>query len=373
MSLPQLNDEKKRLASLRKLQILDPPAEPAYDDLAQLAAFVCEVPIALITLLDEDRQWFKARIGLTLRETPRSVSFCGHAIHNDGLFIVQDTHKDERFRQSPVVTGDPHIRFYAGMPVSDPDGLPVGTICVLDRNPRTLSPQQEVTLRVLARQVEAQFRIRQQIMDLQESRARHAQAELRLRENELRLKAANGKLQELARTDSLTGIQNRRAFDDALRRAWKLSSRIQRSLSLLMIDVDRFKTINDELGHEAGDHVMQIISQTFIENIRFTDQVFRYGGDEFTVLLPATDMDTGLQLAKKLNQAVAKQQFHDHPLSVSIGLAAAMADQAGKQECPLISAADAALYRAKQAGRNRVEVAHPNLTAQASSTVSQQE
>lgn len=356
MSAPQLKEEKRRLASLRNLEILDTPAEPAYDDLAQLAALVCETPIALISLLDENRQWFKARIGLTLQETPRSVAFCSHAIdRNEGLLLVPDAHQDDRFRQNPLVTEDPHVRFYAGMPVSGPDGQPMGTICVLDREPRILTPEQQLALRVLGREVEAQFKIRQQFLALQESHAKRLRADLRLRENQRKLKAANARLREMVRTDALTGIQNRRAFDESLRQAWSLSARIGQPLSVLMVDIDHFKAINDEDGHDAGDEALKSIARTLRENIRASDLLFRYGGEEFAVLLPATQHDAALLVAEKLRKAVSDARHNGRSITVSIGLATDAAHAPGTPEAALVHAADAALYRAKNAGRNRVE------------------
>lgn len=356
MTSPQLLDEKNRLHALHDLQLLDSPPEPAYDDIVQLAALVCKAPIALITLLDEDRQWFKARIGLTMQETPRSVAFCAHATFSDGLFLVPDARQDDRFRESPLVTHDPNIRFYAGMPVSGPDGQPMGTICVLDREPRALTPEQQLALRVLGHEVEAQFKIRQQFLKLQRSHTKRLRADLRLRENQRKLKAANDRLSELVRTDSLTGIQNRRAFDESFRQTWSLSARIQQPLSLLMIDADHFKAINDQHGHQVGDEVLKGIAATLRNNVRSTDLVFRYGGEEFAVILPATQMDAALTVAEKLRAAVADQLHNGHKATVSIGLATGTAQNGSNDESRLIFQADTALYRAKSAGRNRVEI-----------------
>ncbi len=357
MMFPKLRDEKKRIASLHKLQLLDTPAEPAYDDIVQLAALICKVPIALITLLDENRQWFKARIGLSVQETPRSVAFCAHAVdRNDGLFLVPDAHQDDRFRENPLVTDDPNIRFYAGVPVGGPDGQPMGTICVLDREPRVITTEQQLALRVLGREVEAQFKIRDQFLQLQQMQAKRLRADIRLRENQRKLKTANNRLRELVRTDALTGIQNRRAFDESFRQAWNLSARIQQPLSVLMIDIDHFKSINDQYGHQVGDEVLKSIAGTLRENIRSTDMLFRYGGEEFIVLLPATEAEAALHVAEKLRTAIAAQPHHNIPATISIGLAAETAGTASHTETPLVRTADAALYFAKNAGRNRVEI-----------------
>jgi anti-sigma regulatory factor (Ser/Thr protein kinase) len=176
-------DEGARLAALRRYRILDTDPERAFDDLALLASRVCGTPIALITLVDADRQWFKSRVGLSTTETSRSVSFCSHAIEQRELFVVPDAHQDQTFRNNPSVTGDPHIRFYAGAPLITPDGHALGTLCVIDRVPRTLTPDQVEALQVLKRQAEMQLELRANLNELEEAlvaRDRAEDAQVRL-------------------------------------------------------------------------------------------------------------------------------------------------------------------------------------------------
>ena len=155
-----LDGEADRLAALRALHILDTGVEQAYDDITRLAAQVCDVPIALITLVDEDRQWFKSRVGLNVCETSRKVSFCTHAIQQQGIFLVPDAAADPRFSGNPLVTGDPHIRFYAGVPLITPEGHALGSLCVIDRKPRLLTPEHQATLLALGRLVVTQIELR---------------------------------------------------------------------------------------------------------------------------------------------------------------------------------------------------------------------
>lgn len=161
MTEPRIaQNETQRLSALHAYKILDTLAEQAYDDLTCLAAQICEAPIALISLVDRDRQWFKSRVGLNAEETSRKVSFCAHAIHHPGeLLEVEDALEDQRFAGNPLVTGDPHIRFYAGMPIVDAAGLALGTLCVIDRKPRVLKQAQRRALKALSRQVMAQIRL----------------------------------------------------------------------------------------------------------------------------------------------------------------------------------------------------------------------
>jgi anti-sigma regulatory factor (Ser/Thr protein kinase) len=150
-------NEEERLEALRSYRILDTEPELAFDDLALLASRICDTPIALITLIDRDRQWVKSRIGVEVQETSREVAFCDHAIRDHGLFVVQDATRDPRFRDNPFVVFEPKIRFYTGAPLVTPEGHALGTLCVLDRKPRTLTPEQEEALDALRRQVMAQL------------------------------------------------------------------------------------------------------------------------------------------------------------------------------------------------------------------------
>ena len=153
-------NEAERLAALEEYQILDTGVEQAYDDIAALAAHICKVPITMISLIDSNRQWFKSKVGLEPRETPRDVAFCAHAILEREPLIVRDATKDRRFAGNPLVRGEPHIRFYAGFPLVNPEGLALGTLCAVDRKSHQLSAEQEEAMLVLARQVMALMEFR---------------------------------------------------------------------------------------------------------------------------------------------------------------------------------------------------------------------
>jgi GAF domain-containing protein len=163
---PTPKNEKKRLEVLWQYEVLDTVPEQVFDDLTELAASICESPIAMLTLVDEKRQWFKSKVGVSMTETSRDVSFCGHAILQQELFIVPDATKDERFSDNPFVTADPKIRFYAGAPLITPDGHALGTLCVLDNVPHTLRPDQKRALQILSRHVMSQLQLRRHSLEL---------------------------------------------------------------------------------------------------------------------------------------------------------------------------------------------------------------
>ena len=170
MSAPKPRNETHRLKVLWQYDVLDTVPEEVFDDLTDLAAHICEAPIALISLVDEDRQWFKSRIGLTVGESSRDISFCAHAILKCDLFLVPDARKDPRFKNNPLVTGKDRIRFYAGAPLVTPDGYALGTLCVLDKKPRRLRPEQEQALRILAHHVVSQLELRRHARELAAAR-----------------------------------------------------------------------------------------------------------------------------------------------------------------------------------------------------------
>jgi GAF domain-containing protein len=199
MTAPIPPSEKKRLKVLWQYEVLDTVPEEVFDDLTELAARICEAPIALISLVDEKRQWFKSKVGTSVNETSRDVSFCAHAINQTELFIVPDATLDTRFAANPLVTSDPKIRFYAGAPLITLDGYALGTLCVIDKVPRDLRPEQEQALRILARHVVSQLELRRRTKQLGDVRAENA----RLKDDLEKLGAemAAGR-RELARRDA---------------------------------------------------------------------------------------------------------------------------------------------------------------------------
>ena len=194
MSAPIPRNESKRLKVLWQYEVLDTVPEEVFDDLTELAARICEAPIALISLVDEKRQWFKSKVGVSVSETSRDLSFCAYAITQSDLFIVPDATRDQRFANNPLVTSDPKIRFYAGAPLITPDGHALGALCVIDKVPRELRLEQKQALRILARHVVSQLELRRRSCELVDIRGENARYKGDLEKARAELAAARRQL-----------------------------------------------------------------------------------------------------------------------------------------------------------------------------------
>ncbi len=355
-SPPTPSDEAERLAELRAYGVLDTLPEQAYDDITYLASQLCDAPIALVSLVDEDRQWFKSRVGIDAAETERDVAFCAHAINDPGeLLVVPDAAADDRFAANPLVTDDPSIRFYAGAPLVTGSGNALGTLCVIDTRPRELDEQQAEALRALSRQVMAQLELRRAVSDLEDAVAARRRYEVQLEDYQRKLEASLAVASAQSVTDALTGLKNRRALLDKLGEEVSRSRRYGTPVSLAMVDVDEFKPYNDAYGHPAGDAVLERVAHILAESSRSTDFVARYGGEEFAVVLTDTDAEGGYVLAERFHKSIERADWPKRAVTVSVGVATMTGSTAGAAS--LVAEADAALYRAKQAGRNRVAAA----------------
>lgn len=250
-------DEGVRLKALRSLDVLDTPSEERFDRLTRLAKRMFDVPIALVSLVDENRQWFKSCTGLNVSETPRDISFCGHAILENEIFIIPDTIKDERFSDNPLVLNEPYIRFYAGCPLRYLDGSTLGTLCIIDTQPRVLDEEDIDALKDLAELAE------HELMAVQ-----------------------------LATQDELTKISNRRGFIKLAQHGLDICARHNVSASLVFFDLNKFKSINDTFGHAEGDAALLAFSYHMKNTFRDSDIIGRLGGDEFAVLLTDTSFES---------------------------------------------------------------------------------
>lgn len=308
MKAPLPANEAARLQALHRYKILDTPSEQEYDDITLLASQICDVPIALISLVDEKRQWIKSKIGLEITETTRDIAFCSHTISNGTIaqpLVINDTLEDVRFADNPSVTGAPGIRFYAGAPLLTPDNHSIGTLCVIDRKPRQLTERQLQSLEALARQITVK---------------------LELCRTSALLQAANEDLRNLSLTDDLTGLFNRRGFFFHTEQQLKLFRKrpTENGLFLMLADIDGLKIINDTYGHEEGSATIVELGKILRKNFRDSDVIARLGGDEFTVLIINAVHQVGEMIIERLQKnfdEYNRQSGKPYELSASFGLA----------------------------------------------------
>ena len=312
--------ESARMEALARYDVLGTPPEETLDRITRLTKKLFAVPIAIVSFIDGHRQWYKSSEGMTINEVPRQDTFCKHVIAEGKPVIVPDATQDPRFRQHPAVLNEPHVRFYASIPLKTGDGHSIGALCIIDNAPRDFN----------AAEVEVMEDLAQMVMGA---------LDLRL----------------CANKDSLTGALSRRAFKDELERATALALRHHHDLSVIAIDIDHFKTVNDTYGHAAGDRALTEVVRACMGELRTTDIIGRLGGEEFAVLLPNTAQMSAMKAAEKLRSAVAYQRIpvKDRVIKLTASFGVASLDYTTRDVETLLERADQALYDAKAAGRNR--------------------
>ncbi|WP_167285270.1 sensor domain-containing diguanylate cyclase [Marilutibacter alkalisoli] len=344
--------EHRRQVALDAYGVLDSAPEQAFDDIVWLAATLCGTPGALISLVDRERQWFKARLGVEPVQSPREEAICDHAIRSaDRLMEVPDLRADPRFsRLGFEVAGQP-VRFYAGAPLRSPEGHALGTICVLDAVPRELSAAQREGLQVLARQAQHLLELRRYAQEQRRLLAERESSARHLEEARADLQRRNEQLQHSAHHDQLTGLLNRVGLSQ-LRQDPAVLERLARApFSLMLIDVDHFKQVNDRHGHLLGDRALQAVADAVGTSIRRGDVAVRFGGEEILVVLPEIRLAGAVEVGERIRRGVMRAPL-PFPLTVSVGVASAEPGVDGIEQ--VFDRADQALYRAKATGRNRV-------------------
>jgi diguanylate cyclase (GGDEF)-like protein len=308
-------NESERLHALKTLQILDTTHEERFDRVTRMAKRIFGVSISLVSLIDQDRQWFKSKQGFEATEMPRDISFCGHAINQDGLFIVPNASKDKRFFDNPLVTSAPNIHFYAGYPLKIRGGLNIGTLCLLDEAPREMDEEEQLLFKDLGAIIE------QEIRSIQ-----------------------------LATLDALTLISNRRGFLNLVDYGFKVCQRNKISMSFLLFDLNKFKAINDQYGHHEGDFVLTKFAQLMIETFRNSDVIGRLGGDEFVAMMTESDEENANTILARFEVAIEEANAtmnKPYKIEYSVGL---VHFQHNTEKTPeeMIQAADAAMYKNKK-------------------------
>ncbi|GJD31606.1 hypothetical protein PMNALOAF_2865 [Methylobacterium adhaesivum] len=456
-------NEAERLHALRDLAVLDTPSDMQFDALCRTACALFHVPMATVTLVDADRQWFKAKCGFDAAETPRMGSFCTYAILTDDVLVVEDARLDPRFATSPIVTGEPYIRFYAGAPIVLAPGIRIGTVCVQGTEPRGFSALERAQLADLATLVAAQLTLRRTEARLRDSEAhyrlladntsdmivrsgldtrrqyvspasrtllgydpeelvgslpmdhihpddrdsfarvladlgegRMAQAVTRQRyrrkdgswvwvevtfnltrdpvdgrptgyvaavRDVSEREEAVRRVSHMARHDALTDLANRTLFHERLTQRLAAARRGGEGFSVLCLDLDRFKAVNDGLGHQAGDALLCRVAKRLKALVGDADTVARVGGDEFIIIHAIDRTEAGESLARRLIGAIREPiDLDGEPvvIGVSIGIARAPHDAADADS--LCRYADLALHQAKGAGRNTFRFYEPGMS-----------
>ncbi|MGI9271045.1 MAG: sensor domain-containing diguanylate cyclase [Woeseiaceae bacterium] len=256
-------DELLRLETLRNLKILDTDPEERFDRVTRLAQRIFGTPIALVSLVDSDRQWFKSSQGLEATETPRDISFCGHAILEDETMVVEDALTDKRFEDNPLVSEHPNIRFYAGYPISAPDGNKIGTLCIIDSEPRTLSDEDLQTLQELGQIVEEEIAV-----------------------------------SSMMHSDPVTGLSNDTGFAIVSKHLLAMCKRMNSSATLMLVHLSNLHLIRGFMGQEACDRAAIEVTQLLLASYRDSDIVGRIAEDAFAVLL-SNSGETNITAAKK--------------------------------------------------------------------------
>lgn len=316
------DNEEGRLADLYRHEILDTEPERDFDRITELVTAIFDVPIATVTLVDRDRQWFKSARGIAIRETPRCDSFCAHAVGFDEPLVVRDATGDGRFCTNPYVIGDPSIRFYMGVPLKTNRGFNIGALCAMGTVPRLASLRDVEILQNLAELVVTQLELR-----------------------------------AVASIDTLTGAMRKATFISQAKRDLARAKRAGEPSSCLMLDFDHFKAINDTHGHAMGDRVLKTVAAAVQGVLRSGDYIGRLGGEEFAIFLAGTTQEHALAVGERLRTAIEATTipcgWDTVSVTASVGVATAAAGDMDPEG--LIQRADAALYRAKAAGRNRCQ------------------
>lgn len=339
MHSDRLTDEEARLAALRRYDILESGDEAAFRRVVDLASLALDAPVAAMTLIDDATLVVKAAVGASLLAAPRADTICTHTIRQAEPLIVPDTTLDPRFAKSPLVAGAPHLRAYLGVPLATPDGYNVGTLWVGDSAPRQFAPPAAAILEKLAAIAVEQMEMRQ-----------------------------------IAKQDAMTGALTRRGFFAEVEKEYARASRYDRPSSLVLIDVDRFRAINDRYGHLAGDAVLVAIANASMASMRRSDVFGRTGGEEFGLLLPETDLAEATQAAERIRRMVEDTIIEVPGASVraTVSLGVAAMPGPGEGASAWLADADVALYEAKQFGRNRVTAGRQRQHAGAAPPLEQQ-
>jgi diguanylate cyclase (GGDEF)-like protein len=356
MATPFPENESLRVAALHQLGILGTPAEERFDRITRFANRLLSTPIALVSLVDSDRQWFKSAQGLNVKETGRDVSFCAHAIIQEKTFFVEDASADARFKDNPLVRGEPHIRMYAGHPIDLGEGLRVGTMCVIDTKPRRLNASEIEIIQNLARWIRAE------LLNIElDKKLKFFEAKLEISEK----KSVNHeKLYDFF--NSLTLIDPELRIPNRLYLGLYLPQEINRlkhpglPIAVMCIAIDDFAGYEKNVGSAAAAQTLQVLAGTLAEIPKWPrGMTFRYSSQLFVILLPERSRDAARDFAEGIRDKVHQLRiaYGKDLLTLSYGICAAVAGSITSEK--LIAKAIEALETAQKQGTDKIRYVDP--------------
>lgn len=325
-------NEQLRLAAIQYFDILDTPPDGAFDRLTRLAGRVFGVPIAIITIVDTDRIWFKSKLGLDVCEIGRDPGLCASCILQDDVMVIRDAKNDAVALTNPLVAGEFGLRFYAGAPLKTREGINIGTFCLIDREPRDLTDTQQASLADLAAIV------------MDEMELRTASRRLIVRNLETVEEA-----EKSANTDLMTGLGNRRAFEvDTLGFERMIGAGELSDLLVAVIDLDGLKQVNDSHGHAEGDYLIRTFSAGIKESLRVNDRAYRVGGDEFVILSPLSAKPDFMKLKDRIAKVISDVRDATGFVEAGASVGIAVLSAAGFSLQQALRLADKRMYEDKR-------------------------
>jgi len=341
------DNEKERLDALASYEILDTKPEQEFDDIAILAANVFSTPMANISLVDADRIWYKSLYGSDKNEVPRDFSFCSQSILSAKPLLITDTHADKSHSQAGIVTNEPYIRFYMGVPLLSEDGNSLGALSVMDKSPKEPTDFQKEALVKLAQQVCT-------LLELRKARFQLDNQQLLVEVYKEQISAMNAEVSNLSRTDELSGLWNRKTLVYELGKELSRSRRSGSTFALLKLDIDDFSSLNDRRGKEYSNEVLRSLGALLIKATRDTDCCARFSGDQFIILMPNTDRSKANLVANRVRTSLKTLgELHD-PVTASIGVAVVLAAQASEED--ILGLAENCMQKVKDEGGNQIEI-----------------
>lgn len=342
------NIDKERLDILASYEILDTKPEQEYSDIIEFAMQVCSTPIASISFVDQDRIWFKDQIGLKEKELPLNYSFCTDAIKRSKPLVIEDTKANPAYSEKGIVNAPPFVRFYTGIPLISEDGIGIGTLNVMDTEPRTLKPIERESLVKLGQQICT-------LLELRRTRFQFENQKMLLDAYKEQISLMGAEILNINHKDELTDLWNKKSFMFELNKELSRSRRTGDTFAILKFEIDQFNDMKKSHSLEYSNEILRSLGHLFIEATRDTDFCARIDPDQFVVLMPNIDRAKANLAANRIRTGIKSlNKLHNEPITASIGAAIVLAAQAEAEDIMALS--EKCLNRAKTNGGNQIEI-----------------